>query len=523
MPHLTRRLSVSSLISLASTAALCAQQPTQPAAPPRAQQTVSLSLSEAFDQARLKSPAYRQVLNDAGPASWGVRNSYGALIPTFDVSSAMSYVGSGRSTFGGTTFQQNSPSLNSSYSLSFNWVLSGARLTATGQQKANRNASEADIANSLEALRSDITQQYLTALQSVAQTEVARQQVQRNADFLALARARYQVGQATLLDVRQAEVTKGQSDVTLLRAQQTENEAKLELFRRMGVFIPALPEAVALTDSFPVTAPQFDQAQLLQLAKEENPSLKALRARETASVWSLRSAKTTFLPTVSASASISGYTQQFTNENLFIGGRLSGAQASAENCRFQNAIISNLPSGGLPGFENGGLIGNCNEFANLDPTGDALDPTFRQQLIDNNRVFPFSFTRQPFQASVRVSLPIFDGFSRNLQVAQARAARDDMEESVRAQELLVQTTVAARYLGVQNNYAAIQVQEQSRGAAREQMRLAQDRYRLGAGSSLEVSDAQAAVARAETDYVNAVYEYHKSIAQLELAVGRPLR
>ena len=67
----------------------------------------------------------------------------------------------------------------------------------------------------------------VTALQATAQTEVARVQVQRNADFLALARAKYTVGQSTMLDVRQAEVLKGQSDVTLLRAQQTENEAKL--------------------------------------------------------------------------------------------------------------------------------------------------------------------------------------------------------------------------------------------------------------------------------------------------------
>ena len=60
----------------------------------------------------------------------------------------------------------------------------------------------------------------------------------RNADFLTLAKARYQVGQATLLDVRQAEVTKGQSDVALLRAVQAENEAKLDLLRRMGVEPP---------------------------------------------------------------------------------------------------------------------------------------------------------------------------------------------------------------------------------------------------------------------------------------------
>ena len=515
-----RRASAFSVFPLAMAGALASQQP---AAPARAQPSVSLSLGDALEQARRHSPTYRQALNAAGPASWGVRNAYGALLPTFDVSSGMTYTGSGRTTFGGTTFQQNSPSLSSNYALSFNWRFSGDQLTATGQQKATRNAVDADIASVLESLRSDITFQYLTALQAVAQTEVARQQVQRNSDFLALAQARYQVGQATVLEVRQAEVQKGQSDVALLRAMQAENEAKLELFRRMGVFIPALPEAVALTDTFPVSPPQFDQQQLLQVAREENPSLRAFRARETAAVWGLRAARSRFLPTISASASIAGFTQQFTNESLFLGARLSSAQGTAENCRFQNAIISNLPSGGLPGFPNGGMIENCNEFANLDPTGEALDAAYRQQLLEGNNVFPFSFTRQPFQASVRVSLPIFDGFSRNLQVSQARAARDDLEESVRARRLQIETEVAARFLGVQNNYQAIQVQEQSRAAAREQLRLAQDRYRLGAGSSLEVSDAQTAVARAETDYVNAVYEYHKSIALLELAVGRPLR
>ncbi|HEV8613223.1 MAG TPA: TolC family protein, partial [Gemmatimonadales bacterium] len=197
--------------------------------------------------------------------------------------------------------------------------------------------------------------------------------------------------------------------------------------------------------------------------------------------------------------------------------------AAAENCRFQNALISSLPNGGVTGYPNGGIIADCNAFANLNASGDALQPTYQSTLLQNNNVFPFSFTRQPFQASLRISLPIFDSFSRNLQVAQARAAQQDMEESVRARQLLVETDVAGKYLGVLNAYRAIQVQEQSRVAAREQIRLAQDRYRLGSGSSLEVSDAQNAVTRAEGDYVNAVYEYHKAIALLELAVGRPLR
>lgn len=504
-------------------AGLAAQQPSATVVPPRPAPTVSLTLDQAMQQARRSSPTYLQVLNDGGPAQWGVRNAYANLLPSFDVSSSMSYTGSGASTFGGSTFNQSSPSLSSGYSLSFNWQLSGQELAATGQQKANRKAVDADITNAGEQLRNDIAFQYLTALQAVAQTEVARQSVQRNGDFLTLARARYTVGQNTMLDVRQAEVTKGQADVALLRAQQTENEAKLELFRRMGVSIPAQPEVVALTDSFPVTQPQFDVQQLLTIAREENPSIKAGRAREHAASWATKSAKSRFLPTVSVQAAIQGFTQEFTNESLILNQRLGGALSTAENCRFQNAIISNLPSGQLPGFPGGGIIPDCNAFANLDATGTTLDPAFRNNLISGNNVFPFSFTKQPFQARLSISLPIFDGFGRNLLVAQSRAAEDDLAESLRAQQLVVETNVSARFYGVQNAYQTIQVQEQNRQSAREQLRLAQDRYRLGAGSSLEVSDAQNNVARAEGDYVNAVYEYHKAIALLEFAVGRPLR
>ena len=177
----------------------------------------------------------------------------------------------------------------------------------------------------------------------------------------------------------------------------------------------------------------------------------------------------------------------------------------------------------MPGYANGGIIADCNAYANLDPTGDNLDPTFRSQILKSNNVWPFNYTRQPFQASIRVSLPIFDGFSRNLSVSQARVQEEDLAESVRARQLQVETDVRGRYLGVQNAYRAIQVQEQSRQSAREQLRLAQDRYRLGSGSSLEVSDAQNNVTRAEGDYVNAIYEYHKAVAMLEFAVGRPLR
>jgi outer membrane protein len=66
-------------------------------------------------------------------------------------------------------------------------------------------------------------------------------------------------------------------------------------------------------------------------------------------------------------------------------------------------------------------------------------------------------------------------------------------------------------------------QVETSASTRDQLRLAQDRYRVGAGAAIEVSDAQAAVQQAEGDYITAVYDYHKAIAALEAAVGRSLR
>ena len=50
---------------------------------------VTLSLQEALVQARANSPSYRQTLNDAGPAKWGVRNAYGSLLPSVSVGSGL--------------------------------------------------------------------------------------------------------------------------------------------------------------------------------------------------------------------------------------------------------------------------------------------------------------------------------------------------------------------------------------------------------------------------------------------------
>jgi outer membrane protein len=444
-----------------------------------------------------------------------VRNAYGSLLPSLTASTDVGYTGSGQANFGSGFTRPTSSFVTSGYSVGFEWRLSGRTLQAPSQQRALQRATDEDISSAGIALTAEISTQYLTALQAAAQVDVARQQVRRNEEFLNLARARYRVGQATLLDVRQAEVTKGTSDVSLLRAVQSENEAKLDLLRRMGVEPPVPVNQIALTDSFPVTRPGFQVDTLLALAERQNPLLRSLRAREHAANVDVRAAKTDFLPSLSLQAGWSGFTQQFTNENVLLGETLTSAQAQADECEYNNAVRSSLSLGGV--------VGNCFAASGLvDGGGTLLDPV-AQQIRSQNDAFPFDYTGQPFRANFTVSLPIFSGFSRSLRLSQARAAQDDADEEVRGQRLQVRTDIRSRHLALHTAYEAIGVQAKSRDAAQDQLRLAQDRYRLGAGTALEVSDAQTAVQRAEGDYVNAIYDYHKAIAALEAAVGRPLR
>ena len=141
-------------------------------------------MQEALEQARANSPAYRQILNDAAPAKWGVRNAYGSFLPTVSVAGDLGYTGSGESNFGGGFVRPTSAFLTSGYSLGLNWQLDGRVLSGPGQQKALQQATDEDISGAGINLRADITTQYLNALQAAAQVDVARQQVVRNADFL---------------------------------------------------------------------------------------------------------------------------------------------------------------------------------------------------------------------------------------------------------------------------------------------------------------------------------------------------
>jgi outer membrane protein len=477
-----------------------------PVAVARAQTGVpaSLTLEEALKLAKQNNPSYLQIQNSRRRAELAVRNSYGAFLPNASTSLGAGYRQGKPQFFAGVAFGSNSDIMSSSWGLNFNSSLSAGTFANLRRSQSNENAASMDVAAAEQSLISGVTQQYLFVLQTTARAAVQDSLILSNQLQLDLARAKAGVGSATSLDVLRAEVAVGQQQVAALRAHNLADVALLQLFQQIGV---TKPDNVTLTSRFEVVEPRLTVASLLQMATDANPSLKAFRYREQAASAAYRAAQGAYLPSLNASAVFGGVAQQYKdNEYLVTQGRAQ-VESSRKSCFTTDSIRRGA---GMPAITAG-----CNAISFTDAQADALR--------DQNSAFPFKFTSNPYNLSLGVSLPLFDGFGRETQLQDAVSSRLDAQYSIRAQELRMTADVTSAWTTLTAGYRTFRLQEQNAQAARNALQLAQERYRVGLNSLVDLQQARGDFERAETDRIDALYEFHRAYAALEGAVGRPLR
>jgi outer membrane protein len=464
-----------------------------------------LTLDEAIALAQRNNPQHLQLVNDRRAASASVRAAYGALLPSASLSFSSEYRKEGSQPFQGLNFSTASDVYQSSYWLGLQYDISPATFITPKLESARRDAVEADIVGSSHTLRALVKQDYLAALKSEAQA-ILQDTLTRTAEVqLELARARAAVGSGTQLDVTRAEVALGTQQVAALRARNTAEVDKLRLFERMGVTQPA---NVRLTSQFAVTAPSISLDEVMRVAREENPSLRAFRSREKVASLDVRRTQSQYLPSLSLSTGWGGYTQQYTNDRFLVEGQRSQVLQGRAQCFTTDSIRQGAGLSPITGF--------CNNEFQFGPDDEAA-------IRRENDRFPFDFTRQPFSVQARVSLPLFDGFAREQRVQVAQATRDDARYQVRQHELRLTADVSAAYFTLVTAVRASEVQEQNAAKAREELRLTEERYRVGAATFVELAESRSSFERAEQDRIAAIYDYHQAWAALENAVGRPLR
>jgi outer membrane protein len=475
------------------------------AAPPAAsaQRAIELSLPEAIGLARENNPAFLQQRNDVDVSAAAVRAAYGGLLPSAHVSSSFGYTAPGELRFQTRTFGQEPASYSSSYSIGLSYQLDGRTLLEPTVQRAQRAAAEERVTGAGANLESAVTQQYLAVLRAREQLQQARGEVGRADEYLRLAQARLDVGAGTPLEVRSASVQKGRAEIAVVQAANAAANAVLMLGTLIGMPVDS---SLVLTSRFQIFEPDWNVADLIEIALDDNPLLRAVRAGASAARTSVRAARSSYLPLLDFGLGWRGYVSRYGSIDPLVNRALAGIDL--RECQRNNRLLELIDEPPRP----------C-----LDPEDPAVQSNIRREIEAGNRGFPFDFDDQPFQASVTVSLPLFTGFNRGLQVAQARAQAADLSYEVRAEELRVRQEVASAARNVEAAYRTALLQEQVRENAAEELRLSQERFRFGAASSVEVTDAQTDLAQAEREQIAAVYDFHRWLAALEALVGRRLR
>ncbi|MFL5568470.1 MAG: TolC family protein [Gemmatimonadaceae bacterium] len=464
----------------------------------------TLTVDQAFSLARRNNPELQQIQNNRIGARASVRSAYGALLPSADASLSFQRQQGGQQIFSGTSLGASSDVNQSNYEIGLSYRLNTATLVAPSLQRANRDAVEADITGATETLRGNVSQQYLSALQAEANADLQDSLVVASQQQLILAQAREIVGSGTQLDVQRAEVALGLQKVQALKARNQVEIEKLRLFQLMGTPQPA---NVKLVSQFTVTPLTANLQQLIESAHRENPGVLALRSRQHVADLNVRREKGEYSPTLSLSTGIGGYTYGFANSNFPVQQAAAQLDASRASCIRTEEVRAAL------NLSN--QLAECN--AMVFTSAEA------QLIRQNNARFPFNFTKSPRSISATLSLPLFDGFAREQRLQEAMANRSDARYSVRARELALTADVTAAYLTLVTAEKTVTLQEQNAAKAKQELKLVQDRYRIGATTFVDLTEARVTYERAESDRITAVYDYHKAYAALESAVGHPLR
>jgi len=120
---------------------------------------------------------------------------------------------------------------------------------------------------------------------------------------------------------------------------------------------------------------------------------------------------------------------------------------------------------------------------------------------------------------IEVQFDIFQGGAKRAELSRQRALEEKVVAMKQAAGDAVRLEVRRAYYETDANRQQIEVARAAIAQAKESLRINQDRYDSGLTTITDLLGAEEAARRSQTDYWEAVYRFHTSYANLELASG----
>ena len=153
-----------------------------------------------------------------------------------------------------------------------------------------------------------------------------------------------------------------------------------------------------------------------------------------------------------------------------------------------------------------------------------VDLTFSRGGTANNQYYGLNGDPLAYSNSfgLRLSYNLFNNFTREDALTRASVAADLSEASLRDVRLAARQTLVQQLAALRTAQQRILIQQASVDAAKEDLRVQQQRYALGASTLLDVLTSQTTLDAARSALIQARQDVRVARAQLEALVGRDL-
>jgi outer membrane protein TolC len=147
-----------------------------------------------------------------------------------------------------------------------------------------------------------------------------------------------------------------------------------------------------------------------------------------------------------------------------------------------------------------------------------FNAAYGYSVRDTSNFFEPNYKKWSFNVTLKV--PVFDGFRTAGRVAQARAERDRVGQDRRALESMIDLEAEQALDRLRVARSVLQSAELNVTQARRVLEMTEANYRLGASTTLDVLDAQAAFTQAEMTRVEALWAHANARAGLRYVMGQ---
>lgn len=130
-----------------------------------------------------------------------------------------------------------------------------------------------------------------------------------------------------------------------------------------------------------------------------------------------------------------------------------------------------------------------------------------------------SATGPAYSMTLGLSIPIFNGFAHQYDVAAAQARADAVSAAADQTRQNVITQVFVSYYALQTSEQRVATADQLLASAQQSEQVAAGRYREGVGSILDLLTAQSALANARAQQVQSRWQWYTALAHLARDAG----